>query len=98
MTELITVPERNRAIKKLLEKTYGKGCASVRAGDGTAYRWVQINFFEKPEALRKAPYGHMVDALETLIRGAGIYLSTFPDDMGGPPHTCLALSFKAKRT
>lgn len=80
------VPERNRAIKKLLETTYGKGCVSVRAGNGTAYRWVDITFKTTPDALKPfcGKYHPIQHTIETLIRGAGIELSYYnADDMGG---------------
>lgn len=83
---MITVPERNRAIKKLLETTYGKGCVSVTAGNGSAYRWVEIKFKTTPEALKPfcGKFHPIHHAIETLITGAGIELSHYnADDMGG---------------
>lgn len=83
---MIDVPKRNRAIKALLETTYGKGCASVRAGSGTAYRWVEIAFKTMPDALAPfcGKYHPTYHAVEALIRGAGIELSYYnADDMGG---------------
>lgn len=95
----VTVPERNRAIKKLLEATYGKGCVSVKAGNGTAYHWVEIKFINSvPEALIVASgrYGDLCGKLEALIRDAGIYLSSWTDDMGDD-RTCISITMPRVR-
>jgi hypothetical protein len=38
----MTTAQRNRAIKTLLEKHYGKGKVWVRGSRGTAYGWVSV--------------------------------------------------------
>ena len=38
----MTTAQRNRAIKTLLEKHYGKGRVWVRGSRGTAYGWVHV--------------------------------------------------------
>jgi hypothetical protein len=38
----MTTAQRNNAIKKLLEKEYGKGKVWVRGSRGTAYGWVNV--------------------------------------------------------
>lgn len=91
---MVDIPSRNRAVKALLEKTYGKGCASVTAGTGTAYRWVNIKFKTVPEALRLPTYNQVHAVIDALILGAGIELSTYSaSDMGGDEkNTCVAIT------
>jgi hypothetical protein len=92
----INVPERNRAIKRLLIRTYGKQAGiSVRAGSGTAYHWVEIVMTDAPASLRIA-YGQACDALCALIRANGIDISTFASD-GDYTGDCLTLTLKGAR-
>lgn len=77
----ISVPERNRAIKKLLQATYGGVNISVRAGTGTAYHWVDIDFMRMPEELRPFKNGKLREAhVLAVIDNAGIHISTFSGD------------------
>jgi hypothetical protein len=39
----MTTAERNRAIKKTLERAFGRGKVRVRGGRGTAYGWVSVD-------------------------------------------------------
>lgn len=87
------VPERNRAVKALLEKTYGKGCVSVRADRGTAYHWIAIEFVKKPEALLGQTYGQTIAAIEAMLDENNIYYSTYADDMGGD-HSCISVRYR----
>lgn len=83
---MIDVAKRNRAIKTLLEATYGKGNVRVTAGNGTARHWVYIKFSVVPNdpTFTHGNYSQISRALETIIRSAGIEVSDFPaDDMGG---------------
>lgn len=38
----MTIAERNRAIKRVLENAFGRGKVSVRGSRGTAYGWVDV--------------------------------------------------------
>lgn len=82
---MINVPERNRAVKKLLEATYGKGCVSVRAGNGSAYLWIEITFKTTPDALKSFTWHSIMNTIEMLLRANSIEFSTFPADDAGRP-------------
>lgn len=78
----INVPERNRAIKKLLQAKFGGINISVRAGNGTAYHWVYVKFARRPDPM-PAQATAFADHIAGLIREAGIHLSEFPRDDAG---------------
>lgn len=58
MQKFKNTAERNREIKKVLTKKYGKGI-SVKGGTGTAYGWVNV---EVPRSLEEK-----VNEVEALI-------------------------------
>jgi hypothetical protein len=79
----INIPERNRAIKKLLLATYPGTNLSVKAGNGTARHWVYIEFFRRVGNPPGMTHNRVADAIADLIVGAGIEVSTFPRDDAG---------------
>lgn len=84
---MISVPERNRAIKKLLQAAYGASI-KVKAGTGSAHHWVHVTIDVKPEELAHCrTYAQVCDAVIALCRANGIELHTFYDDVGDG--TCL---------
>lgn len=88
----VNVPERNRAVKKLLQATYG-GCAiSVKAGNGTAYHWIEIEFKRMPEELRSVKGNARDDVVTKLIRANGIHISTYVSD-GDYTGDCISVKF-----
>lgn len=90
------IPARNRSVKKLLVKTYGKEAGiSVRAGNGTAYHWIVITMLDAPASLRVA-YGEACDALCALIRANGLDVSTYASD-GDYTGDCLELYLRSGR-
>lgn len=76
----INVPERNRAVKKLLQLTYPGVKVSVKAGDGTAYHWIMIEFSDRVGLPKGMMHNRVTDAIEDLIVGAGIHISTYVGD------------------
>jgi hypothetical protein len=88
----IKVPERNRAVKKLLEETYLLRAhdakeplcpgvkISVRAGTGTAYHWIMIEFNKRVPLPAGMMHNRVEEAIEDLIISAGIHISTFNSD------------------
>lgn len=90
----INVPERNRAIKRLLKAAFP--CINIRvmAGKGTAYHWVYISFGRRPDPMPAADVGdRFTDHIAGLIGAAGIALSNFPasDDGTGGMLPCLVV-------
>lgn len=80
-TRATSVPERNKAIKKLLQEKYHGARISVRAGNGTAYRWVHIEFLSMPDELK--PYANGMERtrhVEATIDAAGIHINTYLGD------------------
>ena len=45
----MTIAERNRAIKALLTRQFGKGAVTVRGNRGTAYGWVRVKINYRPK-------------------------------------------------
>lgn len=89
------IPARNRAVKALLIKTYGKDCGiSVTAGRGTAYHWIEIRFATTPQVLQES-YARATDIIEGLIRAAGIKVHTYCSD-GDYEGTCIDLHIQRK--
>lgn len=88
----VNVPERNRAIKKLLVHTYGVG-VGVKAGRGTAYHWIEVEFFRMPDELRHYSNGFKRGEIVTkLIRDNGIHVSTYSGD-GDYTGDCIEVKF-----
>lgn len=87
----INVPERNRAVKALLVRTYGVG-VSVKAGRGTAYHWIDVEFFRMPDELRSLDGIKRDDAITNLIRANGIHVGTFNSD-GDYTGDCIEVKF-----
>lgn len=90
----INVPERNRAIKRLLQTAFPLISISVRAGNGTAYHWVYVKFARRPDPMPAADVGNrFTDHIAGLIGAAGIELSNFPasDDGTGGMLPCLVV-------
>lgn len=84
MNTIIDVPARNRAVKRLLQLTYPDVKISVKAGNGTAYHWIDITFDKRVDQPKGMMHNRFEDAIEDLIVGAGIYVSSYPaDDYGG---------------
>ena len=82
----ILVPARNRAIKSLLQRTFPGISISVRAGNGTGYHWVHVEFSRRPDPMPTVSDingNAFTDHIAGLIRGAGIELSEFPRDDAG---------------
>lgn len=82
----INIPERNRAIKRLLQEKFPLIAISVRAGDGTAYHWVYIKFARRPDPMpvqNDVNGTRFTDHIAGLIRAADIHLSEFPRDDAG---------------
>jgi hypothetical protein len=93
----ITIPERNRAIKDLLKKTYHGAKISVRGGTGTAYHWVHIEFLSMPEELKPCANGvERHKHVEAVIDGAGIYIHTYTSD-GDYQGRCIEISVRGHR-
>ena len=96
MTE-ISIPERNKSIKKLLQETYHGAKVSVRAGNGTAYRWVHIEFLSMPDELRPVENGnHRAAHVMAVIDAAGIYISTYSSD-GDFEGRCIEIKVRGVR-
>lgn len=75
------IPARNRAIKKLLQETYHGAKVSVRAGNGTAYHWVHVEFLSMPEELKPFTNGNLRHAhVLAVIESAGIHIHTYAGD------------------
>lgn len=85
----INVPERNRAVKRLLRVAFPYINIRVMVGKGTAYHWVHVKFGRRPDPMpitddRDDINGNrFTDYIATLIRSADIYLSEFPRDDAG---------------
>lgn len=91
----IDVPERNKRVKQLLERTYlvrGHGqtaplCPgvkiSVTAGKGSAYHWIEIKFDKRVPNPLGMLHNRVEEAIADLIIGAGIEVSTYPRDDAG---------------
>jgi hypothetical protein len=80
----VNVPERNRAIKRLLQTAFPLIAISVRAGNGTAYHWVYVKFARRPDPMPvQNDTNGFTDHIAGLIRAADIYLSEFPADDAG---------------
>lgn len=82
----INVPERNRAIKRLLKTAFP--CINIRvmAGAGTAYHWVYVKFGRRPDPMpvqNDTNGTRFTDYIAGLIRAADIPLSEFPRDDAG---------------
>jgi len=88
----IDVKARNRRVKQLLEQTYllratnanAPLCPgvkiSVTAGRGTAYHWINIEFDKRVPLPAGMMHNRVEEAIEDLIIGAGIYVSTYVGD------------------
>jgi hypothetical protein len=88
----INVPERNRAIKRLLQTAFPLIAISVRAGSGSAYHWVYIKFSRRPDPMPVTSDingTRFTDHIAGLIRSADIHLSEFPRDDAGRDHGML---------
>lgn len=82
----INVPERNRAIKRLLQEKFPLIAISVKAGNGTAYHWVNVRFARRPDPMPVVDDingKNFADHIAGLIRAADIHLSEFPRDDAG---------------
>ena len=69
------IRERNLAIKRLLEKAFGKGKVKTRGGRGTAYGWVHIDIAYAPRNRREDM--ELRPLVERLILTAGIQIGSF---------------------
>jgi hypothetical protein len=88
----IDIPKRNRNVKRLLQETYllrapnasAPLCPdvkiSVRAGNGTAYHWIMIEFSKRVPLPPGMSHNRIEEAITDLIIGAGIHVSTFASD------------------
>lgn len=98
------VPARNRAIKSLLQREYPGIAISVRAGHGTGYHWVHVEFARRPDPMPVKNDVNGVaftDHIAGLIRGADIYLSEFPRDDAGRDYgmlPCLTVKIPYERS
>lgn len=80
----INVPARNRAVKKLLETTFPGVGVRVHAGRGTAYHWIEIEFDQRVGLPAGMLHNRVEEAIEDLIVGAGIHVSTYVNSDGWP--------------
>ena len=74
--------ERNRAIKKVLEKAFGRGKITVRGSRGTAYGWVSVHIACAPKD--RQHLDQLTAKVWELFGAAKIEIGTFgtPGDMG----------------
>lgn len=85
----LRIPERNRAVKALLQRTYPGVNISVRAGRGTAHHWIDIEFFRLPDELRGLSNPRVCDLLTKLIRDNDLHVSTYAGDGQSGGGDCL---------
>lgn len=76
----LTIPDRNRAVKALLLRTYPGVGLSVKAGSGTAHHWIMIEFYRKVENPPGMLHNQVHDAIVDLIVSAGIHVHTYVGD------------------
>lgn len=98
MNAPVNVPQRNRAIKKLLQGLYGGVNISVKAGRGTAYHWICIEFMRMPEELRSFKNGlERSNFVEAKIEQAGIFIHGYTGD-GDYSGKCVEIKFRGDHT
>lgn len=64
----MTIAERNRAIKRALERAFGRGKVRVRGSRGTAYGWVSVHIDWTPRDIDQARA--MKEQVWNLLRAA----------------------------
>ena len=80
----MTTAQRNRAIKTLLEKHYGKGRVWVRGSRGTAYGWVHVYIDLNEADYEQGKYrSDESRKVQQLIRDANIEIGTYGYDDPG---------------
>lgn len=75
------IAERNRAIKNLLVKSFGRGNVTVRGSRGTAYGWVSVSINYAP---RTPEHRRQIEALIwKMFERDGIKIDTYGYDDPG---------------
>lgn len=77
----MTIAERNRAIKKLLEKSFGRGNVTVRGSRGTAYGWVSVGINYAPRSPDHR--SEIVALIWKMFKRDGIEIGTYGYDDPG---------------
>jgi hypothetical protein len=90
------ITERNARVKKLLQDTYPATKIGVTKGDGTAARWIMIVFHRRVEQPKGMNYPTVEQAIEDLIIGAGIPVSTYPGDGQMPGGKCISIRMPSR--
>lgn len=88
---MYNIPERNARVKKLLQDTYPATKISVTKGAGTAGHWVEIVFHRRVQQPKGMSYPTVEQAIEDLIIGAGIPISTYPGDGFSGGGKCISI-------
>ena len=73
--------ERNRALKKVVEKAFGRGKVRVKGSRGTAHGWVSVKIAHHPRNNREAQ--ELRSLVNGLIAAAGIEIGTYGYDDPG---------------
>ena len=73
--------ERNRAIKKLLERSFGHGKVTVRGSRGTAYGWVSVHISYAPRDREHRQA--IIDMIWKMFSAANIQIGTYGYDDPG---------------
>jgi hypothetical protein len=87
------VKARNKQVKAILSKQYGRGNVSVKGGRGTAHGWCEVYItIPRPEGCTCVPEGFYCQACKDAMNGkgkeaesllSGVEFYKYPDDMGG---------------
>jgi len=64
------VNARNKQVKEILSKHYGKGNVSVKGGRGTAYGWCEVYItIQRPKACICEPEGFYCQVCKDAVNG-----------------------------
>jgi len=67
---MYAIAERNRAIKALLTRQFGKGTVKVRSSRGTAYGWLNVDINYRPK--NRAHREEIEATIWKLLNAAGL--------------------------
>lgn len=94
----MSMAERNRALKRVMENAFGRGKVAVRGSRGTAYGWVTLRIAYAPRNRREAE--ELRAEVWRLIRAAKIEIGTYGYDDPGSDYgygSTISINFEPYR-
>ncbi len=77
----MTIAERNRLIKQILSRSFGKGKVTVRGSRGTAYGWVSVSIAYAPK--NRDHRDEIIRMIWALFKAAKIEIGSYGYDDPG---------------